>query len=122
MEANHDNKEEVMEYKVSEKFKSVYTNIETNKNGSRYFARPYIMDNIKSIILNRSIKLNDNCFEIIIDKKHHLVILYLEDKDGYQDEYPTDLKILPNVTVSLDAEKDKDDKYIVYIDTEVHNE
>ena len=122
MEVNYNNKEEVMKFKVSEEFKSVYANIETNKNRSRYFARPYNMDNIKSVILNRSIKLNDNCFEIIIDIKHYLVVLYLEDKDGYQDEYPRDLKILPNVIVSLDAEKDKDGKYIVYIDTEVYNE
>ena len=98
-------------YKISDDFKSLY-NIEKDKLRIKN-------SKISGVIVNKSFRLNGyyNCMEL--DLKHNNLSIYLEYKDGYEEEYQISLDILDGVTVSLDAKKDEDDKYTIYIDTEV---
>lgn len=71
-------------------------------------------DKFKSVILNRSIFLNNSYLYIIVVDGEFSIFL-VNDKD-YPDEYCTDYYLLPNTIVSLDVEQDKEDgKYILYI-------
>lgn len=73
--------------------------------------------NIKSVILNRSILLNDSYYYFVFDLRYRLFEIFLENKEGYPDEYLTEYKLLDNTMVSLEIKKiANDDQYILYID------
>lgn len=94
-------------YKISDDFKSLY-NIEKDKLRIK-------SSKISGVIVNKSFRLNGyyNCMEL--DLKHNNLSIYLEYKDGHEEEYQISLDILDGATVSLDAKKDEDDKYTIYI-------
>ena len=104
-------------YKISDSFKSLY-NIEKDKIRVKFFCKED-SSKISGVILNKSFRLNVyyNCMEL--DLKHNNLSIYLEYKDGHEEEYQISLDILDGATISLDAKKDENDKYTIYIDTEV---
>lgn len=104
-------------YKISDSFKSLY-NIEKDKLRVKFFCKED-SSKISGVILNKSFRLNDYCNCMELDLKYNNLSIYLEYKDGHEEEYPMSLDILDGVTISLDAKKDEDDKYTIYIDTEV---
>lgn len=101
-------------FKTSDKVDSM--NTIKKKSESWYEYTPKSSYCFKSVILNRSILLGNDYYYFGFNENFKSFYVYLQ-YDEYPDEYMAEYRLLDNVSVVIDVEKDDaDGEYILYID------